>query len=91
MNADNFVPFDDGYLPLGEIRPVSDKPKEECSDFRSYKRLGDVIDKCPGGDNKGYVMPFVINNLEENYDNRVMRFEPVQIYHANWPKLMLLI
>ena len=48
-------------MPIGEVRKVSDTPSEECSDFRSFKRLGDVIPRCRGGDLNGYTMSFVIN------------------------------
>ena len=61
VNADKYVPFDDEYLPLGVLKDVIDNPDEQCTDFRSYKRLGDVMHRCPGGDYQGYVLPFVVN------------------------------
>ena len=60
-NAEEFLPFTDDFVPIGEVRKVSDTPSEECSDFRSFKRLGDVIPRCRGGDLNGYTMSFVIN------------------------------
>ena len=73
VNADKYVPFDDEYLPLGVLKDVIDNPYEQCTDFRSYKRLGDVMHRCPGGDHQGYVLPFVVNTDNHPKHNGEMK------------------
>ena len=73
VDADNFIPFTEEFVPINEIRPVSDQPNEECSDFRTFKRLGDVIPKCHGGDLNGYTMAFVLNESATKPDLKQLR------------------
>ena len=64
INADYFTPIDQGSIPTGEIRPVSDTPM----DFRTPKPIGKEIDSdydqvklC-----RGYDHNFVINPDKKN-------------------------
>ena len=66
VNADAFLPFDEEYLPCGSIQSVSDHAFEQCTDFRTYKRLGDVMHRCPGEEFQGYVLPFVLNKTDQD-------------------------
>ena len=61
-NAQRFLPFTDDFVPVGEVRKVADNAGEECSDFRTPKRLGDVLPRCRGGDLNGYTMSFIIDS-----------------------------
>ena len=44
FNADYYTPLDEFYIPTGEIRSVELDP---LFDFRTPKRLGDILSKCP--------------------------------------------
>lgn len=70
VNADRFIPFDEEYLPIGDIKNVSDNASNQCTDFKVYKKLGDVMHRCPGEEFQGYVLPFVLNQASEKDDMR---------------------
>ncbi len=56
LNADRFLPVDDGLIPLGELRPVKDTPMN----FTQPKTIGSRIDKVEGG----YDLCYVLNRKE---------------------------
>lgn len=68
INADNFTPTDEEWLPTGEIRPVAGTP----FDFLSPKEVGEGLLNCMDDPQmqigKGYDHNYVLNtkgNLEE--------------------------
>jgi len=46
LDADRYLPFGEGKIPTGEIRPV----EGTCMDFTQPKTIGSRIDQVPGGD-----------------------------------------
>ncbi len=52
LNADRFLPVDDGLIPLGELRPVKDSPM----DFTQPNTIGSRIDQVEGGYDHCYVL-----------------------------------
>ncbi|HEX5169670.1 MAG TPA: galactose-1-epimerase, partial [Cyclobacteriaceae bacterium] len=54
--ADHYTPVDDGLIPTGEIKEVKDSP----FDFTSPHKIGERIDKVPGG----YDHNFVLNRTD---------------------------
>ena len=71
INANHYTPVSDSLIPTGEIAPVASKP---IFDLRIPKRLGDMLPKCPGGENNGYDHNFCVNdNFVQNQDHYDMR------------------
>jgi len=60
MAANSFTPVSDKLIPTGSICSVAGT----VFDLRTPTRLGDVLDKCPGGDNNGFDHNFVLSNTE---------------------------
>ena len=56
--ANSFTPVSDKLIPTGAIASVAGT----VFDLRSPTRLGDVLSKCPGGDNNGFDHNFVLAN-----------------------------
>ena len=52
INADGFLPVDDGLIPLGTVDPVKDTPM----DFTEPKTIGARIDQVEGGYDHCYVL-----------------------------------
>lgn len=52
INADRYLPVDEGLIPTGEIKPVEDTPM----DFRQPKPIGRDIEKVEGGYDHCYVL-----------------------------------
>jgi aldose 1-epimerase len=93
INADHFLPVDDGLIPLGDLAPVAGGPM----DFRLPMAVGSRIGQVPGGLG-GYDHCYVLNKAVRGqlslaaqlYDPKSGRFmevhtsEPgVQLYTAN--------
>ena len=55
IDADKFVPVNDEFLPTGKLEAVDGS----VMDLKAPKRVGDNIDKIPGG---GYDHTYVLNN-----------------------------
>lgn len=95
LNADRYLPVDEGSIPTGELRPVKGTPM----DFLTEKPLGRDIEMV-GGDPGGYDHCYVINRkaaaheltlaakVVEPVSGRVMEVfttEPgVQLYTGNY-------
>merc|ERR1712013_260681 len=60
MAANSFTPVSDKLIPTGSVASVAGT----VFDLRTPTRLGDVLDKCPGGDNNGFDHNFVLANTE---------------------------
>ena len=58
MAANSFTPVSDKLIPTGAVASVAGT----VFDLRSPTRLGDVLAKCPGGDNNGFDHNFVLAN-----------------------------
>jgi len=58
MAANSFTPVSDKLIPTGAVASVAGT----VFDLRSPTRLGDVLTKCPGGDNNGFDHNFVLAN-----------------------------
>lgn len=54
INADKFIPVDEQFIPTGEVKAV----KGTVMELNAPKRIGDNIDKVPGG---GYDHTYVLN------------------------------
>lgn len=52
INADRYLPVDEGLIPLGELRPVKGTPM----DFTRPEKIGARIAKVPGGYDHCYVI-----------------------------------
>ncbi|HYW78808.1 MAG TPA: galactose-1-epimerase [Thermoguttaceae bacterium] len=52
LNADNYLPVDDGLIPLGNLEPVKDTPM----DFTTPQAIGSRIDQVEGGYDHCYVL-----------------------------------
>ena len=52
LNADHFTPVDEGLIPTGESRPVTDTPW----DFTAAKPIGRDIDQVAGGYDHNFVL-----------------------------------
>ena len=52
LNADRYLPVDDGLIPLGELKSVNDTPM----DFTQPKTIGSRIDQVEGGYDHCYVL-----------------------------------
>ena len=52
INADRYLPVDEGLIPLGELAPVADTPM----DFRTPKPIGERIGEVRGGYDHCYVL-----------------------------------
>lgn len=52
LNADSYLPVDEGLIPTGEIRQVKNSPM----DFTSPMPIGSRIDQVPGGYDHTYVL-----------------------------------
>ncbi|MBN2475496.1 MAG: galactose mutarotase [Pirellulales bacterium] len=52
LNADHFLPVDDGLIPLGQLQPVKDTPM----DFTQPAAIGSRIDQVEGGYDHCYVL-----------------------------------
>jgi len=70
MAANSFTPVSAKLIPTGAIASVAGT----VFDLRTPIRLGDVLDKCPGGDNNGFDHNFVLANTEGDI-NFVCRVE----------------
>jgi len=70
MAANSFTPVSDKLIPTGSVASVAGT----VFDLRTPTRLGDVLDKCPGGDNNGFDHNFVLANTEGDI-NFVCRVE----------------
>lgn len=74
IEADNFIPVDNGLIPTGELRSVDGTP----FDFREPKLIGKDIDS----DNKqinlggGYDHCFVLNNESAGYRSVALAYHP---------------
>lgn len=66
INADHYTPVDDELIPTGEILPVTGTP----FDFTTPHRIGDAIDKVPGG---GYDHNYVLFGLGPTASKLVTR------------------
>ena len=64
INADNYTPVDDGFIPTGEIATVEGTP----FDFRKPTRIGERHDKT-GIDPVGYDHDFVINSKPDEQES----------------------
>jgi len=60
MAANQFTPVSDKLIPTGSLASVAGS----VFDLRAPTRLGDVLSKCPGGDNNGFDHNFVLSNTE---------------------------
>ena len=96
LNADNFIPIDEGSIPIGEIRSVKDTPM----DFTKPTPIGERIDaddqqiKCGLGYDHNWVLNKDSNDMTlaaSVYDPRSGRYmevwttEPgVQFYSGNY-------
>lgn len=54
IDAGKYIPVDEEFIPTGEIKPV----KGTVMDLETYTRIGNNIDKIPGG---GYDHTYVLN------------------------------
>jgi len=52
LNADHYLPVDDGLIPLGDPKPVRDTPM----DFTEPKSIGSRLDQVEGGYDHCYVL-----------------------------------
>jgi len=52
INADRYLPVDEGLIPTGELAPVDGTPM----DFRRLHAIGERIDQVPGGYDHCYVL-----------------------------------
>lgn len=71
LNADYYLPVDEGLIPTGEIRSVKNTPM----DFRTPREIGSRIDKVDGGYDHNYVL-----NRSENPEALVLAadvYDPV--------------
>jgi aldose 1-epimerase len=91
LNADGFLPVDDGLIPLGNVEPVKDTPM----DFTKPEKIGARIDQVEGGYDHCYVLNrkpgeemCVVARVVEPTSGRVMEIytsEPaVQFYSGNF-------
>ena len=72
INANHYTPVSESLIPTGEVAPVASKP---IFDLRIPKRLGDMLPKCPGGENNGYDHNFCVNdNFVKSQDHHDMRY-----------------
>ncbi|MGQ9574053.1 MAG: aldose epimerase family protein [Thermoguttaceae bacterium] len=94
INADRYLPVDQGLIPLGELRPVEGTPM----DFRKPMPIGSRIAEVPGGYDHCYVLNkqkagelSLAARLVEPQSGRVMEVyttQPgVQLYTANFLNL----
>jgi len=60
MAANEFTPVSDKLIPTGAVASVAGT----VFDLRAPTRLGDVLPKCPGGNNNGFDHNFVLSNTE---------------------------
>jgi len=60
MAANSFTPVSAKLIPTGAVASVAGT----VFDLRIPTRLGDVLDKCPGGENNGFDHNFVLANTE---------------------------
>jgi aldose 1-epimerase len=90
INADRYLPVDEGQIPLGELKPVEGGPM----DFRRPMAVGSRIDQVPGGYDHCYAINqpgrgqlCLAARVCEPKSGRVMEVhttEPgVQLYTAN--------
>jgi len=70
MAANSYTPVSDKLIPTGEIASVAGT----VFDLRSPTLLGQVLPRCPGGDNNGFDHNFVLANTEAEL-NFVCRVE----------------
>lgn len=70
MAANSFTPVSDKLIPTGSVASVAGT----VFDLRAPTRLGDVLDKCPGGENNGFDHNFALANTEGGL-NFVCRME----------------
>jgi aldose 1-epimerase len=94
LNADKFVPVDEGLIPTGELRPVEDTPFDFRTPVKIGERINDKDQQLQFG--KGYDHCWVINGsgmrvAAEVYDSTsgiemtVATTEPgVQFYTGNF-------
>ncbi|MBU4270448.1 MAG: galactose mutarotase [Planctomycetes bacterium] len=92
LNADRFLPTDDGLIPLGELEPVAGTPM----DFTQPKTIGSRIGQVEGGYDHCYVLnktdgdtePTFVAKITEPGSGRVMEIfttQPgVQFYTGNF-------
>ncbi len=92
LNADRFLPTDDGLIPLGELKPVKDTPM----DFTHPMTIGSCIEQVEGGYDHCYVLnktdgdtePTFVAKITEPGSGRVMEIfstQPgVQFYTGNF-------
>merc|ERR1719474_2236588 len=60
LAANCFTPVTDKLIPTGAVAGVAGT----VFDLRAPTRLGDVLEKCPGGANNGFDHNFVLANTE---------------------------
>jgi len=60
MSANCFTPVSDKLIPTGAVASVAGT----VFDLRTPTRLGDVLDKCPGGANNGFDHNFALAATE---------------------------
>jgi len=70
MSCAAYTPVSDKLIPTGEIATV----QGTVFDLRNPTRLGDVLGKCPGGDNNGFDHNFVVT-ADSSDLNKVCRIE----------------
>jgi len=70
MAANSFTPVSDKLIPTGAVASVAGT----VFDLRTPTRLGDVLEKCPGGNNNGFDHNFALSNTEGDV-NFVCRVE----------------
>lgn len=92
LNADRFLPIDDGLIPLGELMPVGDTPM----DFTHPTTIGSRIEQVEGGYDHCYVLnksdgdtePTFVAKITEPGSGRIMEIfttQPgVQLYTGNF-------
>jgi len=91
INADRYLPVDEGLIPLGELAPVKGTPM----DFTTPHKIGERIDQVEGGYDHCYVLvkdkPGKLSlcaRVKEPTSGRVMEIrttEPaVQLYTGNF-------
>jgi aldose 1-epimerase len=91
INADGYLPVDDGLIPLGKVEPVGETPM----DFTEPKTIGSRIDQVEGGYDHCYVLNrtegeemCLVARIVEPKSGRVMEIrtsEPaVQFYTGNF-------
>jgi len=67
LNADHFLPVDEGWIPFGEIRPVNGTPMDFTSPHKIGERINDYDKQLKNG--MGYDHCWVLNKSESGMNN----------------------